>query len=212
VSAGEEPEAAAEGETAGEPGGMSERTAKAVLLVIVVGVMWGIVAAFPWLAYVIVGVLGTLGWQKARSWRARRRGDDAEDESEDEEGWDVGEALRRLVGDDRGVLLTRLRDDLKVADTKVVKQLLDAEGITWKAVRTARGNGPGVHVQDIPAAPSPDTGGAHGGGCCCRSGDNNNGDNSDQEEPEEGLRVVPIGTDGKIIYDPKDTIRHHAVQ
>ncbi|NUO43751.1 MAG: hypothetical protein HOV82_17145 [Streptomyces sp.] len=197
---------------AGESGGMSERTAKAVLLVIAAGALFGVIAAFPWLAYVIVGVLGTLGWQKARSWRARRRGDDAENEPEDEVEPDVGEALRRLVGDDRGVLLTRLRDDLKVADTKAVKALLDAEGITWKAVRTARGNGPGVHKDDIPAAPSPDAGAVHGGGCCCRSGDNNNSDNSDQEEPEEGLRVVPIGTDGKIIYDPKDTIRHHAVQ
>ncbi|MFI9810181.1 hypothetical protein ACIHEJ_38820 [Streptomyces sp. NPDC052301] len=53
---------------------MSERTAKIVLLVTACGVMWGLVAAFPWIAYVIAGILGTLAWQKAHSWIAARRG------------------------------------------------------------------------------------------------------------------------------------------
>jgi hypothetical protein len=209
MSADEQPEAQEQADEAGESGGMSERTAKAVLLGIAAGALFGVIAAFPWIAYVIVGILGTLGWQKTAGWRARRRDAD-EDEPEGEEP-DVGEALRRLVGDDKGVLLTRLRDDLELPDTKAVKALLAAEGIPWKAVRTREGNGPAVHQDDIPAVPSPVAEG-HGGGCCCRSHGNTNGNNSGEEEPEEGLRVVRIGTDGKIVYDPKDTIRHHTVQ
>lgn len=199
---------AASGEQPTEAEAPDERAEKAarVVLTVVAGLaLWGVVAAFPYVAYIVVGILGTVGWQKVRA-RWGKRGGDAEGEQETARP-DVGEALRRLVGDDNGVLLTRLRDDLKLPDTKVVKQLLDEAGIKWKAVRTSQGNGPGVHKGDIPADPSPVVVGAHGGGCCCRSDDNSNTDNSEDGAPEKGIRVVH--TDGGLrIHDLRSDDRH----
>ncbi|WP_326728992.1 hypothetical protein [Streptomyces phaeochromogenes] len=193
-----DPETEAVEEVDDEPQGMSERTAGLLLAGVLLLAMWGIVAAVPQTAYVVVGILLCLGWQKGRA-RLGRRDDDTEEEPEAAPP-DVGEALRRLVGDDNGVLLTRLRDDLKLRDTKVVKALLDEAGITWKAVRAAGRNGPGVHVKDIPPAPSPaaDT---HGGGCCCRSGDNANSDNTPEGDGQKGTRVEPIGDGGRLVTE-----------
>jgi hypothetical protein len=189
-----------------QPRGMSERAAKAVLALVALGVAWGVLVAAPWLAYVVIGVMLTLGWQKAHAWRAHRG--EAEDQEEAEaEPPDVGAALRRLVDDDKGVLLTVLRDDLKLPDTKAVKALLEAAGIPFKPVNTRKGNGPAVHRDAIPAAPSPDVADSHGEGCCCRSGDNGKGNNS----REEGVRVEKFGPGGYIIRDPKDSVRHHRV-
>lgn len=192
-----------------DPGERAERIARLVLTLVAGLALWGVLAAFPYVAYVVVGVLGTVAWQKGQARLQGRRTSEGET-SEEAAPPDVGEALRRLVGDDNGVLLTRLRDDLKLPDTKRVKQLLDEAGITYKAVRTSGGNGPGVHKSDIPAAPSPAADG-HGDGCCCRSGDNANSDNTPQGEPREGFRVVRIGTDGRIVYDLSDTHLHHPV-
>ncbi|MGW4728878.1 hypothetical protein ACWEQC_06805 [Streptomyces shenzhenensis] len=188
----------------GEPGQMSERTARAILTAVALLVMWAIVAVVPYTAYVAVGVLGTLIWQRTRARWARRGADEETDQAP---APDVTAALRRLVGDDKGVLLTALRDDLKLPDTKVVKQLLDAAGIPWKAVRTREGNGPAVHRDAIPpAAPSP-IANAHGSGCCCRSDDNDNTNNSGEGTPREGIRVER--TDGElIIRDLYSSDRH----
>lgn len=197
-------------ETPDEPQGMSERTAKVVLVVVACGAMWGIVTAFPWIAYIAVGAGLTVGWQRVRGWQQRRH-EDAEDAGPEEKP-DVAEALRRLIGDDKGVLLTRLQKDLGLPNTKAVKALLKAEGIPWKAGRTREGNGPSVRKEAIPAAPSPVVGDSHGEGCCCRSGNNGNGNNAPEEGPGEGLRVVPIGDSGYIIHDPADAARHHRVK
>uniref|UniRef100_UPI000AF2B757 hypothetical protein n=1 Tax=Streptomyces graminilatus TaxID=1464070 RepID=UPI000AF2B757 len=136
---------------AGEPDRMSERTAKLILTVILLGAMWAIVVVLPETAYIVTGVLATLGWQKARTWREKHPTNYGQDEEEAPP--DVAEALRRLVGDDNGVLLTRLRDDLQLPNTKIVKTLLDHQRIPFKAVRTREGNGPAVHTKDIPPAP-----------------------------------------------------------
>ncbi|QJT04371.1 hypothetical protein G9272_32150 [Streptomyces asoensis] len=195
-------------EEAGEPGGMSERTAKAVLVLL--GAVWGIVAVWPEIAYVIVGIIGTCVWQKTRGWIRDRRDPD-EGAAVEREQPDVGAALRRLIGDDKGVLLTRLRDDLKLSDTKVVKALLEEAGIPWKASRTREGNGPAVRKEAIPAAPSPSPADPHGVGCCCRSGDNDNGNNGGGEEGGKGVRVQRTNG-GLIIYDLSDEHRHQPVK
>ncbi|MFJ8054939.1 hypothetical protein [Streptomyces sp. NPDC096142] len=192
MSAGEEQDQPTEPET--EPRQMSERTAKVILCFLGIGAVWGLVAAFPWIAYVIVGSIGTVGVQKARA-RWTRTGDDSDSEDAKAEPSDVAAALRRLVGDDKGVLLTVLRDDLGLPDTKAVKALLEAEDIPWKASRTRKGNGPAVRKEAIPPAPSPSTGHTHGDGCCCRSGDNNNANNGGGEGWGEGLRVERRDTD-----------------
>ncbi|MER5750646.1 hypothetical protein [Streptomyces sp. NPDC002088] len=198
-------------EDAGEPRVMSERTAKLILAAVAVLAMWGIVAVLPETAYVVVGVLGCLGWQKAAGWIRQRRGDD--DETEEEAAPpDVGEALRRLVGDDKGVLLTVLCDDLGLPNTKAVKALLEAEGIPWKPSRTREGNGPAVRREAIPPAPSPVAADSHGDGCCCRSGDNNNSNNGTGEGSGERLRAEPIGLAATVVHDPAESVRHHQVR
>ena len=36
-------------------------------------------------------------------------------------------------------------------------------------------------------------------------------DDTNAQEPEERFRVVPIGSEGHIVYDAQDTVRHHKV-
>ncbi|MBP5930175.1 hypothetical protein F3K39_19100 [Streptomyces sp. LBUM 1479] len=199
-----------------ETGGEAEkpsRIAGGCVVVILAGlsvlVLKAVVTAAPYVAYVVVGILCTIGWQKARARLGRRRS--GEGEEEEAPAPDVGEALRRLVGDDKGVLLTTLRDDLKLPDTKAVKDLLDEAGIPWKAGRTREGNGPSVRREHIPATSSPVADHAHGDGCCCRSGDNGNGNNAEEGTPEEGLHVEAIGQGGSVMYRRRrgSSRRHH---
>lgn len=187
--------------SAGGEGEQPGRIAGLVVTVILVGVavlvMKAIVTVAPYVAYFVAGILVTLGVQKARA-RWGQRGDRAEAEQQEAATPDVGAALRRLVGDDNGVLLTRLQRDLKLPNTKVVKALLEDAGIEWKAgVRTAHGNGPGVHKTAIPPAPSPAEH-SHGEGCCCRSGANANANSGDGEGHGEGIRVEAIGDGGYL--------------
>jgi len=183
------------GEEVDEPSG---RGPIVVLSVIAMVGVWRTVVAFPEVAYVVVGSLGTVGVQKARA-RWGKQGGDSEEGQEEVAKPDVVEALRRLIGDDKGVLLTRLQKDLGLPNTKAVKALLEAEDIPWKASRTREGNGPAVRKEAIPPAPSPAVADPYGGGCCCRSGDNNNGNNAAGEGAGEGIRVEAIGDGGQIL-------------
>lgn len=184
--------------TAGEEDESTGGRASAVVLSALGAVAaWRAVVAFPELAYVVVGSIGTVGVQKARARWGNADGEDQE--PEETVPPDVVGALHRLIGDDKGVLLTVLRDDLHLPDTKAVKALLEAEGIPWKASRTRKGNGPAVRKEAIPAAPSPVAGHPHGNGCCCRSGDNGNSNNDSGEGLGEGFRVERTDTDITII-------------
>ncbi|MFD9903892.1 hypothetical protein [Streptomyces sp. NPDC059063] len=69
---------------------------------------------------------------------------------------DVIRALHGLVGGGRGVLLTTLRRHLALPHTGAVKAALQQAAIPHRSgVRTAAGNGPGVHRDDFPPLPSP---------------------------------------------------------
>lgn len=197
-------------EAAGEQGGMNERAARITLLLVGLLAAWGLVVAFPNIAYVIVGILMCRGWDKARAWRAGRQAPDAtEDEQDDEEDIDVTDALRSLAGDGRHVLLTELRDAVGAPDTKAVRALLDEAGVPVRSgVRTPAGNGPGVHQDDIPT-PLPDQEDAQDGCCSCRSTANANTNNADSDAGGEGLRVQRIGVAGRIVYPPAEQHRHH---
>lgn len=190
-----------ESEEAGESGGMSERTAKAVLVVVACGALWGLVAAFPWIAYVVVGVLGCLGWQKVRGWAGRRGS--AEEDAEPEE-LDVVEALQHLGQKGDSVLLTQLQKRLGAADTKAVKALLDGAGVRWRdGVRTPAGNGPGVHQEDIPAPPPREETPSESG-CSCSS-------EPTTPTPTTGPTVAAIGLAGVVVKDGSEVSRSHRV-
>ena len=186
------------------------RLAGAVVLAVVGGGgMFGLVHAVPESAYVIVGVLGTVGVQRAHAWRPARRAPGLEEQPEPV---DIGEHLRALSEGQHSVLLTQLQQRAELPDTKAVKALLKEAGIRHRGgVRTPAGNGPGVHHEDIPPAPTPSEG-APSEGCWCRSDANTNANNEPAEGAREGLRVQPIGQAGALITDPTDAHRHHAVR
>lgn len=162
-----------------------------------------IVTHFPYVAYFVAGVIVCVGWQKARAWIAGRRS--SGEEADEEEPPDAGEALRELSKGEHHVLLTTLQKRLGVADTKAVRALLKAEEVRVRAgVRTLKGNGPGVHVSDIPPAP-PESNEEHGDGCCCRSANNANANNDAADPSQKGLHVEAIGEGGRLIRDPAET-------
>lgn len=183
---------------------MSERTAKVVLLTVALLAMWGIVTVLPETAYVVVGILGCLGWQRVGRWIGKRR--DRREDEDQEEPPDVAEALRLLGQHGDHVLLTQLRKRLGVADTKAVRALLKESGIRVRSgVRTPAGNGPGVHRDDIPQAPPPREKGPVGGPCRCSS-------EPTTPTPTTELRVEPIGLAGAVVHDPAEAVRRHRIQ
>ncbi|MER6980554.1 hypothetical protein [Streptomyces carpinensis] len=108
----------------------------------------------------------------------------------------IARALHALVGEGRGVLLTTLRQALGLADTRAVRRVLTEAGIRVRpGVRTAAGNGPGVHLSDFPARPSspaPALGGAVVAGQSANANANNaesgaqKGLGVDGSEPDDG--------------------------
>jgi hypothetical protein len=156
-----------EAEPAGESQQMSERTAKILLLVIACGVMWGLVAAFPWIAYVVVGVLGTLAWQKTAGWIDGRRGSDEDDVEADpgDAGADEAEAsLHREITNALHAVgaphahITALAEHLGAPNDRVRQALDDLDipisgGVRMKGRKVAVS--PGVKRDDFPPLPSP---------------------------------------------------------
>ncbi|MBE4790998.1 hypothetical protein [Streptomyces caniscabiei] len=182
----------------GEPSRIAGWLVGLVLIGVAILALKALVTAFPYVAYYVAGLLTCWGWSKGRS-RLTRRADDDQEHEDIAIEIDIAGALRRLSGDaGSSVLLTALRDHLTLPDTKAVKALLDEAGIRHKAVRTPDGNGPGVHVKDIPPVSSP-TPEAHDERCCCRSDDNNNADNTPDGDPRKGTRVEAIGDGGLLV-------------
>ncbi|URM90403.1 hypothetical protein LUW75_10805 [Streptomyces sp. MRC013] len=209
-------------ETAGEPTMAARAAGGCVIGALSIGGAALIVRTAPETAYVIVGSMLTVGWQRGRAWHTGRRdaADEAPqpaDETADAPGPDVADALRTLAAEGgSGVLLTRLRDHLGLpadrAGTKTVKALLDEVPIPTRAgVRTPHGSGPGVHRDDIPPPP-PDEADTPVGGCLCRSDANTNANNTPEKGAGEGIRVEPIGNGHHIVRHPADTARHHTTR
>jgi hypothetical protein len=182
-----------------EPQGMSERTARVLLTGVLLLTIWGVVAALPETAYVVVGIASTLGWQRCRAWREAR---EEAGEQDNEQPVDVVAHLRALGAGGGHVLLTRLQSAAGLPDTKAVRALLDAAGIRVRTgVRAGGKNGPGVHQDDIPAPPPADDA-APSGRCLCSSGANANTNNGPSVERREW---------GVTITDPTDQNRQHQV-
>ncbi|MBU5946787.1 hypothetical protein [Streptomyces sp. PAM3C] len=196
-----EPEDAELGES-GEPGPGSERAARLVLAGVLLLAMWGIVAVLPETAYVVIGVLGTLGWLKTRAWIRRRRGDDDAGENDQDEApvkkpETVPETLHRLAGPH--VFLADFAT-ARGQSTETARAVLEALGIrVRRAVRNGNHTGVGVHRDDIPPLPrtpsSPPVGGVDQGQPTNQQG--------------QGIRVERTETGGYRIFDLSDVHRHH---
>lgn len=181
-----------------------------VAVALVGGGLFALVQAVPESAYVLIGAAGTVGVQRARAWNARRREPTAEEKQAP--AVDIGEHLRTLADGGQNVLLTQIQKRAELPDTKAVRALLDAAGIRVRSgVRTPAGNGPGVHHEDVPPLPSPDSG-APSGRCLCSSGANANTNNDPASGAREGVRVEPIGQAGARIIDPNEARRWHEVR
>jgi hypothetical protein len=202
----------------GEPDGMSERTAKIVMLVVGLLAMWGIVAVLPETAYFVAGIMACRGWEKARGWIGRR-GEDEASEPEPEadetvvgaaETWRVPtfhelcESLAR-VGTPHAHIAV-LAHDLGTTPERV-REALDACGVQVEAVRMqGRGSSTGVKGDALPT-PRSTLGGVVGAGQPA----NNDNDNASATTPEKGLRVEAIGQAGTVIHNPADAVRHHEI-
>jgi hypothetical protein len=195
----------ATGETMEEAESPPSRAAGVFVLLLVVGVgsliLRVVVRAAPYTAYFVVGILVTVGWQRAAGWLRRRR--EGREEVEVEEEPDVVEALQHLGRNGDHVLLTQLRKRCGAADTKTVRKLLKAERIRVRdGVRTPGGNGPGVHQDDIPAPPPAEATPSESG-CSCRS--------ATTPTPTTGTTVEPIGLAGLVVKDGSEATRQHRV-
>lgn len=172
-----------------------------LLLLVAVGglILRVIVRAAPYTAYFVAGVIVTAAWHKARAWRSRRHGEDG-----DEEELDVVEALRYLSRNGDHVLLTQLQKHVGAKDTKAVRRLLKAEKIKVRpGVRAPKGNGPGVHQDDIPAPP-PQEAAPSESGCSCRP-------EPTTPTPTTGTTVEAIGLAGLVVKDGSEVTRQHRV-
>lgn len=176
----------------GEPGesaGMSERTARIILTGVVLLIVWGIVAAFPEVAYIVVGVLGCLGWQKTRGWIVQR----AETTTDGTEP--AGPGLAELVEamhalGDPHVHLVALADALGLGeDTAPIRALLKEAGVPTKTVRMSGKPSTGVDRAHFPPLPAP-TSTPPDGDVAAGQGDNNNSNNALLVERGEGMTII----------------------
>lgn len=110
---------------------------------------------------------------------------------------DLVTALHTLLRGSSGVLHTTLRDHLRYPSTRAVREALDAAHIPSRSgVRTAAGNGPGVHRADFPPLPPPREGSP--GSALSQVSDTNNNANNGGEGPREGFGAG--GNDGEREY------------
>lgn len=88
-----------------------------------------------------------------------------------------------------------------------VREALDRCGVNVEPVRMrGRGSSTGIKGGSLPAPrPAPD------GVVAAGHPANNDNNNSDETAPGERFRVVPLGAEGRIVYDSHDTVRRHTV-
>ncbi|MGW4703251.1 hypothetical protein [Streptomyces sp. NPDC004285] len=185
------------------------RAAGGCVLAIGLAAAGGAMVAVPELGYTVAGALAVVGVGKARTWASRRR-EASESEVQEAEPVDIVAALQELSEGGQSVLLTALKKESGLPDTKAVRALLDEAGIPVKrGVRTPGGNGPGVHTDHIPA-PLPESGTPSETCVCAGHAANTNANNDGREGHEKGFRVEHTGHAGTTIYDLSETEhRHH---
>ncbi|MGW6747624.1 hypothetical protein [Streptomyces sp. NPDC055006] len=157
-----------------------------------------------WIVWVLLGWCAA-AWSHAPSHEpAEDHVEDADAPAEEEpaepDPADVADVVRDVIGTDRGALLTALRGPLGAADTRAVRECLDAADIPVRpGVRTADGNGPGVHRDDVPT-PRPVSTDAPVGVVAAGEDANTNANNKPTVVHRAGMT---------IITDPADRHRRH---
>ncbi len=182
----------AEPEAAGESGGMSERTAKAVLVVVACGAMWGIVAAVPETAYFVAGIIACKGCQKARGWIVGR-GAEAEPETDELTEEEFVETLHELAAPN--VFLADLAAAFGLSPAEARALLEERRIRVRRAVRNGNDTGVGVHRDDLPPLPQP------------LSGTPERGVDLHNQQPT----VESIGLAGVVVKDGSEVSRSHRV-
>ncbi|MCY0960853.1 hypothetical protein [Streptomyces sp. H27-H5] len=181
-----------QGPVEGESGG---RVAGGCVLAVGLAAAGGVAVVHPEAAYFVSGLVATAGYRKARGWIDRRRGETAEEEAP----VDILAVLRDLTKGGDHARLTQIQEAAKLPTTKAVRDLLEGAGIRIRGgVRAGGKNGPGVHRDDVPPLPSPESG-TPSGGCLCSSGANTNANNSASTDPRKGLSVEAIGQAGAVV-------------
>lgn len=196
MSAGEETEAVAEETVEPEPRGMSDRTAKIILSVVGLGAAWGIVAAAPWLAYVVVGILLDRAWQKVRRWLARRQesSDETAADADEVTMEDVVETLHEVANPNVFLADFAAAFDL---DTTAARTLLEGHAIrVRRAVRNGNTTGVGVHRDDVPPLPQPLPEGAE----------------TSVDLHNQRPTAEPIGLAGWVLKDGSEASRRHRLR
>lgn len=187
-----------EAEEPGEPSGVSERVARAILALVAAGAVWGLVAAFPEIAHVIVGILGTHAWQKARSWTARRPQAPADEPTAQRHitEAEVIHALHFLAAPNVFLSALAAELDLPIEAARALLEQLNVK--VRRAVRVGETTGVGVHKDDIPPLPQPLS--------------EDPVDPVDQGQPtnQQGVRIERT-EGGFIVYDLTDSHRHYGV-
>lgn len=116
---------------------------------------------------------------------------------------DVVDLVRDVIGSDNGALLTGLCRPLHAGGTRAVREVLASAGIRVReGVRTAAGNGPGVHRDDVPPA-LPSSAAAPAGPVLAGEPANTNTNNTLRVQSREGMT---------IISDPADRHRTHTLK
>jgi hypothetical protein len=193
-----EPEAE-EADDAGEPGGMSERAAKIVLLTVGLLAMWGIVAVLPETVYFVAGIMACLGWQKTRGWIGRRQGsgDETAPTAGEVTAEDVVETLHEVANPNVFLADFAAAFDL---DTGAARALLEGHEVrVRRAVRNGESTGVGVHRDDVPPLPRG-----------AERGPAESVDLQQQHQPTQPT-VEPIGLAGVVVKDGSETSRQHRV-
>lgn len=183
MSADEEAEAAEVevDEGAGESEGMSERTAKLLLLAVLLLAMWGIIAAAPWVAYVVVGILLDRGWLKARDWQAQRGSSEEEVEPADPPASGAQSVARELAVTLHAIgaphaHISALAERMNAPADRVREALAEAGIPISGGVRMAGRKvavSTGVKREDFPPLPSPAQEGPQGGVLTSNNNSNN---------------------------------------
>lgn len=207
------------------PGEWQEAVARWFILGIVGSVALTTVTLHAWTMWAAGVVLVLAGYHAGRPDAVFEDSDEEFQGELGDEGWEAERVVDRAPGPppvfpvelvaavrDIGTPNAQLVPLAEHLGTTTDEVRAAAQRMAWavKDVRMAgRSASAGLRWDECPSPdevyPSPNVVGAG------QPADDND-DDSEDGGSEKGLRVVPLGYEARIIYDPADTIRHHQVR